>query len=77
MTLRQFLNGVRYGSPRGPAIVIDWENRKISYRRMPGRLVARLERWRLRGDAEASAPAEQIRRGLGYIRSAYGPGASQ
>jgi hypothetical protein len=50
--LRQFLNGVLYGSPDGPAIVIDWERRSVTYKRMPARLVARLERWRHQGNAE-------------------------
>lgn len=130
MTLRQFLNGVRYGSPEGPAVVIDWDNRTVSYRRMPARLVARLERWRLRGGArmtpeeatvfyeddedprevfarfdarrgmhvaprqipvtlmqpatDAGHPVEppsdiagQVRQGLDYIRSTYGPGATR
>jgi hypothetical protein len=55
MTLRQFLNGVRYGSPDGPAIVVDWENRKVTYKRMSARRVLRMEHWRRRGDAEAGA----------------------
>jgi hypothetical protein len=50
--LRRLLNGIRYGSPHGPAIVIDWDNRKITYRRMSARRVVQLERWRRYGDAE-------------------------
>jgi len=59
MTLRQLLTGFRYGSPQGPAIKIDWENRSVTYCRMPARAVIRLERWRQRGDAEAAAEGQQ------------------
>ncbi len=72
MTLRQFLNGVRYGSPDGPAVVIDWDNRTVAYKRTPARMVMRLERWRHQGDVDAASPAEQVRRGLDYIRTTYG-----
>jgi hypothetical protein len=66
MTLRQFLNGARYGSLEGPAIVIDWENRAVTYKRMPARLVTRLEQWRHRGNAEAADPAGQALQGADY-----------
>ena len=50
--LRRFLNGLRWGSAEGPVIEIDWDARTVSYKRMPARLVAQIERWRRQGDAE-------------------------
>jgi hypothetical protein len=62
MTLRQLLNGFRWGSPSGPAIIIDWENRAVTYERMPARLAVRLIRWQRQGDLErARETGEQQR----------------
>jgi hypothetical protein len=52
MTLRQFATAARWGSPRGPAIEIDWDKRTVTYHRMPARMVIRLERWRRGGELE-------------------------
>ena len=43
--MRKFWNGVIYGSPEGPAIVIDWENRSVTLKRCSRRRMIRLFSW--------------------------------
>ena len=47
--IRRLANMVRWGSPAGPAISIDWDARTVTYHRLSVRLVRRLERWRAAG----------------------------
>lgn len=48
--LRRRWNEIVYGSPSGPAIMVDWDRQVITYLDMSPRLVVRLERWRARGE---------------------------
>jgi len=43
--IRRLWNGIRYGSPTGPQIVIDWDAGTVTMRNMPERLAARLMSW--------------------------------
>lgn len=43
--MRKFWNGVIYGSPEGPEILIDWENRSVMIKRCSRRRAVRLASW--------------------------------
>jgi hypothetical protein len=45
MRTRRFLNGLIYGSARGPMIEIDWDQQKVILHRFPDRLARRVTRW--------------------------------
>lgn len=51
--LHRLWHGIRYGSPEGPAIKIDWDTGVVEMHRMSGRLAARVIRWIDLGEDES------------------------
>jgi hypothetical protein len=43
--MRKLWNMVRWGSAEGPEIVIDWDKRSVTMRRMPPWMTIRLMKW--------------------------------
>jgi len=42
---RKAWNRVRYGSPAGPVIIIDWDRRTVQLQRFPPRLALKVMKW--------------------------------
>jgi hypothetical protein len=53
--IKRMANHVWWGSARGPAIVLDWENRTISLRRLPPRHAVLVAHWLHNGMSEGDA----------------------
>jgi hypothetical protein len=64
VTARELVTGLRYGSPDGPAIEINWEARTVVLHNMSPRLVRRITGWLLLGEKRgklSSPPGERSR----------------